>query len=67
MVDSLKEERKKIIDIEVYLDKALVQVRNNKQCVIVGMKTSNDNSNNNNITIATSNVCISCLLTTIFL
>ena len=67
MVDSLKEARKKIIDIEVYLDKPLVQIRNIKKCVFVGTKTSNDNSNNNNITIATSNVCISCLLTTIFL
>jgi hypothetical protein len=67
MVDSLKEERKKIIDIEVYLDKPLVQVRNIEECVFVGMKTSNDNSKSNNTTIATSNVCISCLPTTIFL
>jgi hypothetical protein len=32
----------------------------------VGTKTSNDNNKSNNITTTTSNVCVSCLLTTTF-
>ena len=50
------------IDILVYLKIHLS--KNNKGCALLGIRTSNYDSKNNNIT--TSNVCIPCLPTTIF-
>ena len=39
---------------------------NNKGCVLLGTKTSNDNSQSNNTTTTTLNVCIPCLPTILF-
>ena len=40
--------------------------KNNKGCALVGTKTSSDNRKSNNTPTTTSNVCILCLPTTIF-